>query len=65
MKPRFAEPITDFMKWFAWRPVNTWDYGWVWLRPVYKRRCQPHEYLHNAGGWWWQYVKFLPTKEEI
>lgn len=26
-------------RWFAWRPVNTVDRGWRWLRFVWRRRC--------------------------
>jgi hypothetical protein len=25
-------------RWFAWRPVDTHDHGWKWLRQVWRQR---------------------------
>ena len=25
-------------RWFAWRPVDTHDHGWKWLRSVWRQR---------------------------
>lgn len=36
-----ADMFTRYLpwfRWFAWRPVDTDDRGWVWLRMVWKRR---------------------------
>ncbi len=58
-RPRFGEPITKWVKWFAWRPVETIDRGYVWFRFVQRRRIQSHEYLTYQTRWW-QYVKDRP-----
>lgn len=41
-------------RWFAWRPVNTDDRGWRWLRLVWRRRyyIDPPEHLPIRG---WEY----------
>lgn len=55
LRPLFADPITPWHRWFAWRPVETSDRGWVWLRFVYRRRCQVKLHLDYHGGEvWWQ-----------
>ena len=59
-QPRFADPISPWVKWFAWRPVNTEDYGWQWLKSVYKRRCQTKDYLDGPTMRWWQYARLEP-----
>lgn len=58
--PTFGRPISPWVKWFAWRPVKTEDYGLVWLRKVYKRRCQTHDYLSAPMMQWWQYARIKP-----
>ena len=54
--PLFGEPLSPWHWWFAWRPVQTWDHRWVWLRRIQRRFIQKHEYLsHGGNDWWWQY----------
>lgn len=59
----FADPTTEWFKWFAWRPVHTWDRGWRWLRSVWKRRCQPHSYLPGPQSWFYQFLVTNPKEE--
>ena len=33
--------MTYWYRWFAWRPVWTYDRGWVWLRLVWRKHCPP------------------------
>jgi len=54
--PRFGEPVTDWFRWFAWRPVETADRGWRWLRPVWRRRIQKHDYLFGGADFWFQHA---------
>ena len=44
--------------WFAWRPVDTVDSGWVWLRRVHRRRQATRADLPGPGGRWWQYWRY-------
>lgn len=44
---------------FAWRPVNTIDAGWVWLRPIYRRRQATAPHISGPDGRWWQYWRYL------
>ncbi|WGH21771.1 hypothetical protein SEA_INKED_89 [Arthrobacter phage Inked] len=44
-EPMFGRAHGDWYRWFAWRPVSTLDRGWVWLRPVWRRRIYKKEYL--------------------
>ena len=62
--PRFGEPITEWFRWFAWKPVETVDRGWRWLRPVWKRRVQKHEYLFGGGDFWFQHAVTTPAHPE-
>jgi hypothetical protein len=62
-KPTFGEPISVWVRWFAWKPVRTVDHGYLWLRFVYRRCIQKHDYLSGPMEWWWQYVKDNPNKE--
>lgn len=41
--------------WRAWRPVNTRDEGWTWLRRVHRRRVYLD--LPGAPGPFWEYFK--------
>lgn len=53
--PRFGFPIGDWHNWFAWKPVQTYDNQFVWLKTV-KRRCiQKHDYLFGGPDFWFQY----------
>ena len=40
--------VGQYRRWFAWRPVNTWNCGWQWFSFVYYRPTL------NYG---WQYMK--------
>jgi len=54
-QPMFGSPMTPWWRWFAWRPIRTLDRGWVWLRPVWRRRCLIAGYLalepHGPDTW--------------
>jgi hypothetical protein len=54
--PRFGRPITKWWNWFAWRPVNTVDRGWVWLRVVKRRRIAKLPFLDGGADLWFQHV---------
>lgn len=60
-EPMFGWPITDWYRSFAWRPVETVDRGWRWLRPVYRRRIQKKAHLHGGGDFWFQSVVQRPN----
>lgn len=54
--PMFGDPVGPWHKWFAWKPVKTYDQRFVWLRTVERRCIQKHEYLpHGGADFWWQY----------
>jgi hypothetical protein len=53
--PRFGVPIGEFHRVFAWLPVRTYDRRLVWLRPVWRRCIQKHDYLTGGPDFWWQY----------
>jgi len=55
-KPMFGEPVSDWYRWFAWRPVETVDRGWQWMRPVWKRRIYRHAYLFRGPEFWFQHA---------
>lgn len=58
--PRFGEPIGPWHRKFAWLPTWTFDIGCVWLRSVWRRRIQKHEYLYGGSDFWWQYRGIAP-----
>lgn len=63
LQPSFGTPVTEWMRWFAWRPVYAADHGRVWLRRVHRRRIVKHSYLPPGGSdTWWQYAAHLPQK---
>lgn len=64
-KPTFGEPITDWVQWFAWKPVDTVDGGWAWLKHVHRRRIQLHEYLDGGSRQWWQHTINPPKPKTI
>lgn len=45
-------PLVPF---FAWRPVNTRDAGWVWLRHIERQRCYTSE---GPCGPIWDYYRY-------
>lgn len=53
--PMFGNPIGPWHGAFAWRPVWTHDFGWVWLRRVWRRQIQKHQFLDGGADFWWQY----------
>jgi len=53
-KPYFGEPVTDWLPWFAWRPIRTWDGRYRWLCWVERRRIIGHDFLSPPIGDWWQ-----------
>ena len=58
--PMFGDPCGPWIKTFAWIPRNTFDGGWVWLRPVWKQRVVKHHYLDGGPGFWWEWRRFAP-----
>lgn len=65
MQPRFGEPISNWYKYFAWKPVETLDRGWRWLWVVYKRKCQPHIYLSGPATSFFQYRATKPDTNQL
>lgn len=59
-RPTFGDPISGWHKWFAWRPVDTIDRGWRWLRVVSRRRIHKHSYLDGGGDFWFQHAIDTP-----
>ena len=59
-KPWFGDPISPWFRWFAWRPVETADRGWQWLRVVNCRRIQKKQFLDGGADFWFQYVVTAP-----
>lgn len=56
-KPVFGDPIGPWRRWFAWRPVETYDSGIRWLCFVERQRHITHDYLpvQVAGSKFWHY----------
>jgi len=52
MFPSLASP---WNKWFAWRPVVTWDGRFVWLRFIYRRRVFPSILTEGIPDPWMEY----------
>lgn len=48
-------------RWFAWRPVDTEDRGWRWLRMVWRRRSY-HNPDNMASMRFWDH-SVQPWKE--
>lgn len=59
-RPKFGDPCGPWIRAFAWRPRFTFDGGTVWLRRVWKRHIQKHDWLTGGGDFWWQYRRFRP-----
>ncbi len=45
-----------YERYFAWHPVRTEDWGWKWLRLVYRRRIVSKDYLFNTVSDRWSYM---------
>ncbi len=59
--PQFGFPIAPWFKIFAWWPVDTFDQGTKWLRPVWCRRIQLKPHLDGGALRWWQYRATAPA----
>jgi hypothetical protein len=57
--PLFGTAITPWRRWFARVPTHTVDAGWVWLMPIWWRRCSKHSYLDGGPDLWFQYKRFV------
>lgn len=55
-KLQFAEKVGPVRRWFAWKPVQTFDGCWVWLRVVARWRVQKHDHLPGTTDQWWVYA---------
>jgi hypothetical protein len=55
--PLFGAPVAEWHRWFAWRPVRTYDGRWSWLLFLYRRQIQKHQYLYGGPDFWWQYAR--------
>lgn len=64
MQPLFGEPISEWYRYFAWRPISTLDRGYRWFWIVWKRKCQPHEYLSGPMTPFYQYRATAPKAKE-
>lgn len=53
---QFADRVGPPRRWFAWRPVRTFDGCLVWLRVVVRFRMQTKEYLPWPHRQWWAYA---------
>lgn len=54
--PMFGDIIGPWHRWFAWRPVETFDGRKVWMRRVNRRRVQTKIWLPGSLDQWWQYA---------
>lgn len=61
-KPRFGWPISNWYRYFAWYPISTWDRGYRWMTLVWKRKCQPYDYLADQS-FFYQYRVSSPPEE--
>lgn len=44
----FRDIVGPFHRWFAWKPIRTWDGRFVWLRTVWRARTQTKDYLPRS-----------------
>lgn len=54
-KPLYADPVSPWYPWFAWKPVQCWDGRRAWLRMIFRRRCQNKTYINGLNtlpNWW-------------
>ena len=57
--PIFGDPCGPWIKTFAWLPRFTYDAGYKWLCPIWKRHIHKHQYLDGGGSdFWWQYRRY-------
>lgn len=54
-KPLFGFPVADWHRWFAWRPVTTYDGRVIWLHTVERRLIQKRDWLNSGPDHWWQH----------
>ena len=54
-RPMFSQYASPWHKWFAWRPVTTWDGRLVWLKVVYRRRIFPSLLIEGCADPWMEY----------
>lgn len=55
VRPMFGTAIGPWHEWFAWRPVETHDFGWVWMRWVWRQRYMKNSHLDGPDFRWWFY----------
>ena len=60
-EPLFGSPISPWHRWFAWRPVRTYDRGWRWLVPLWRRRYQTKLNLPGPTDRWFGYYVEGPS----
>ena len=53
--PEFGVAIGPWHEWFAWRPVETHDYGWTWMRWGWRQRYMKKPHLDRPDMRWWFY----------
>jgi len=58
--PLYGCPVAGWHRWWAWRPVRTYDGRWSWLITVDRRLIQKHQHLDGGGDFWWQYRRAVP-----
>lgn len=58
--PMFGDYCGPWIKTFAWLPRFTFDAGWTWLRPIWKRHVYKHQHLDGGSDFWWSYRRFAP-----
>jgi len=51
----FGSPIGPWHKWFAWRPVFTYDRRFVWMKTVWRQAIQKHDYLDGGRDFWFRF----------
>ncbi len=57
LEPLFGRPVAQFHKWFAWKPIRTYDGRWIWLQTIRRRLIQKHQHLYGGADFWFQYAK--------
>lgn len=59
LQPMFGRPVSDWQSTFAWKPVNTIDEGYIWMKRYWRRRIHKLPFLHGGDDFWWQNVVML------